>query len=119
MSWQSPRVERADFERLLREFETRLSRMTGLAAVAPAGAARKMEGVGDMIATALGEMAERIGGRARTAGADASQLGDDALRLGNAALRKLTREVERRPLMTLAIAVGVGALAFGLLTRRD
>ena len=35
------------------------------------------------------------------------------------ALRRLTREVERRPLVTLAVAVGVGALAVGLLARRD
>jgi hypothetical protein len=117
MSWQSPRIERADIERLLREFEGRLARLTGLAERAPAGAARKVEGVGEMIATALGEMAERIGGRARNV--DVSQLGDDALRLGNEALRKLAREVERRPLVTLAVAVGVGALAVGLLARRD
>ena len=117
MSWQSPRIERADIERLLREFESRLARMTGIAVHAPAGAARKIDGVGDMIATALGELAERVGGRARNV--DVAQLGDDALRLGNDALRKLTREVERRPLITLAVAVGVGALAVGLLARRD
>jgi hypothetical protein len=117
MPWESPRIERADIERLLREFEVRLMRMTGLSAQAPAVAARRAEGIGDMIATALGRMADRIGARARDA--DVRQFGDDALRLGNAALRKLTREVEQRPLLTLAVAIGVGALAVGLLARRD
>jgi ElaB/YqjD/DUF883 family membrane-anchored ribosome-binding protein len=117
MSWPSPHIERADIERLLREFESRLARMTGVAAHAPVATARKADDVGDTIATALGEMAQRLRGRARHV--DVGQLGDDALRLGNAALRKLTREVERRPLITLAVAVGVGALAVGLLARRD
>ena len=47
-----------------------------------------------------------------------SEFSDDALRAGNEALRKLTREVEHRPLVLLAIAAGVGLLAAGLLARR-
>jgi hypothetical protein len=117
MSWQSPRIERADIERLLREFEARLARMTGVAARAPAGATRRVDGLGDTIASALSDMADRISGRAHNV--DVAQLGDDAVRLGNEALRKLAREVERRPLVTLAVAVGVGALAVGLLARRN
>jgi len=34
------------------------------------------------------------------------------------ALRKLRREAEQRPLLLLAVAVGVGALALGFLSRR-
>jgi hypothetical protein len=116
MSWQSPRIERADVERLLREFEARLARMTGVAARAPS-VSHRSNGLGDTIAAALSDMADRIGGRARNV--DVARLGDDALRLGNEALRKLTREVERRPLVTLAVAVGVGALVVGLFARRD
>jgi ElaB/YqjD/DUF883 family membrane-anchored ribosome-binding protein len=116
MAWESPRIERADVERLLREFETRLMRMAGRSTSAPAAVMRRADGIGDMIATALGQMAERVGGRARDV--DVGQLGDDALQFGNAALRKLSREVEERPLLTLAVAVGVGALAVGLLSRR-
>ena len=116
MSWPSPRIERADVERLLREFESRLVRMTGAAARA-AEPPRGIDRAGETIATALGELAERVRGRAPHV--DVVQLGDDALRLGNETLRRLTREVERRPLVTLAIAAGIGALAFGLLARRD
>src|ERR1044071_319411 len=83
MTWEPPRIERADVERLLREFEARLMRMMGSARPAPALAARGAEGVGDMIATALGQLADRIGGRARDL--DVGALGDDALRLGNVA----------------------------------
>jgi ElaB/YqjD/DUF883 family membrane-anchored ribosome-binding protein len=58
--------------------------------------------------------------RARTRHVDIARIGDDALQLGNKALRKLTHEVEHRPLVTLAIAAGIGALAFALLVaRRD
>ena len=31
MAWESPRIERADVERLLRDFEARLARMMGVA----------------------------------------------------------------------------------------
>jgi ElaB/YqjD/DUF883 family membrane-anchored ribosome-binding protein len=63
-------------------------------------------------------MAERFRGRVSTLGHDVSEFGDDALRAGNAALRKLTREVDHRPLVLLAVAAGVGLLAAGLLARR-
>jgi hypothetical protein len=41
---------------------------------------------------------------------------DEAAKLGNDALRRLSNEVEHRPLITLAIAVGVGILV-GLASR--
>jgi hypothetical protein len=63
-------------------------------------------------------VADRFRGRARSFGGDVSQMSDEALRFGNDALRKLTREVDHRPLLILAVAVGVGALAAGLLARR-
>jgi ElaB/YqjD/DUF883 family membrane-anchored ribosome-binding protein len=116
MSWQSS-IERSDLERLLHEFEVKLARLTRSAARTRAGAPRAaVESLGEMIATAVADLAERIRGRARNV--DVSQLSDEALQLGNKALRKLTREVEHRPLVTLAIAVGVGALLVGLLARR-
>ena len=115
MSWQSS-IERSDLERLLHEFEVKLARLTRSAARTRAGAPRAVENLGDMIATAVADLAERIRGRARNV--DVSQLSDEALQLSNRALRKLTREVEHRPLVTLAIAVGVGALLVGLLARR-
>ena len=119
MAWQSPGIERSDLERLLHEFEARLARLTRTATRARADAPRAVEGVGDAIASALNDLADRIRGRSRPLGAEVSQFGDDALRFGNDAVRRLTREAEQRPLVTLAVAVGVGALIVGLLARRD
>jgi ElaB/YqjD/DUF883 family membrane-anchored ribosome-binding protein len=118
----SSRMSRVNnLERLLQDLEQRLSRLNKVAARASA-AAPGTANIADMIATAFGTMAERFRGRtwtvARTVGGDVSHFGDEALQIGNAALRKLTREVENRPLITLAVAVGVGALAAGLLARR-
>jgi ElaB/YqjD/DUF883 family membrane-anchored ribosome-binding protein len=114
----SSRIDRADIERLLHDFEQRLARLTRIATRASSEAPRTADRISETIASALGDLSDRVRGRTRTAGGEISQLADDALRLGNNALRKLTREVERKPLLTLAIAVGVGALAVGLLARR-
>ena len=119
MAWQSPSMERSDLERLLHEFETRLARLTRSAAHARANAPRAVEGIGEAIASALNDLADRVRGRSRHLGTEVSQFGGDALRFGNEAVRKLTREAEQRPLVTLAVAVGVGALIIGLLARRD
>jgi ElaB/YqjD/DUF883 family membrane-anchored ribosome-binding protein len=106
------RVRAADVDRLLSDLEQRLSR---LARMLPSSAsAPAIDRVGD----ALSDIADKFRNRARTAGAGASRAGEDVLHLGNDALRKLAHEVEQRPLVTIAIAVGVGALAAGLLARR-
>ncbi len=82
----------------------------------------KVERVTDAVASALTDIADRFGSRARTVSKDAGRMSErvtaDAMHLGDEALRKLAREVEQRPLVTLAIAVGIGALAAGLLARR-
>jgi ElaB/YqjD/DUF883 family membrane-anchored ribosome-binding protein len=119
MSRQSSRAGSvADLERLLNQVEERLTRLRRGAARTSAVAPRAVDRVGDSIAAALTDIAERLRGGARTAGAEASQFGDDALKLGNEALRTLTKEVEHRPLVTLAVAFGVGMIAAGLLARR-
>ena len=43
-------------------------------------------------------------------GDEAAKIGSEAAKLGNDALRCLSKEVEHRPLATLAVAVGVGIL---------
>jgi ElaB/YqjD/DUF883 family membrane-anchored ribosome-binding protein len=118
MAWSSPPVERvADLERLLHDVEQRLTRLKRTAPRNPRDVPA-FDRFGETIAAALGDIAGRVRNRAGSAGSDAAQLGDDALRLGNEALRRLTREVEQRPLVMLAIAAGVGALAAGLFARR-
>jgi ElaB/YqjD/DUF883 family membrane-anchored ribosome-binding protein len=121
MPWQiAQRARAADLDRLLDDLERRLSR---LSAILPAGASiPKADRISDAVAAALNEIADRFGSRARTFSKDAGRIGErvtaDAMQYGDEALRKVAREVEQRPLVTLAIAVGVGALAAGLLARR-
>jgi ElaB/YqjD/DUF883 family membrane-anchored ribosome-binding protein len=127
MSWHSsPASSVADLERLLHQVEDRLDRLGRRAARTSAAAPRAVDRVGDSVAAALSDIADRFRGGARTARNEASQFGDDALRYGNDALkagndalRTLTKEVEQRPLVTLAVAFGVGMIAAGLLARRS
>ena len=66
-------------------------------------AARAADGIGDAVASALSGMADRLRGGATSAGRGAAKLGQDAL-------RRLTDEAEHRPLVLMAVAVGVGIL---------
>ena len=114
------RARAADLTRLLDDLEGRLSRLSNmLPAVVPASKADRLS---ETIACALNDIADRFGSRARAVSKDAGRISErwtaDAMHLGDDALRKVAREVEQRPLVTLAIAVGVGALAAGLLARR-
>ena len=132
MSWQSLRSDRiSELEGLLRNAEASLARLNRAAARTSTPAV--VDRIGDMMAAALGEIAERFRGGSRAAsreasafgreasafGREASALGDDALKLGNDALRRVAHEIEQRPLVTLAVAVGVGVIAAGLFARRD
>jgi len=108
-----------DLEQLLQDLEQRLVRLSRVAATASSAAPDTAGRVAEMIAAALGTMADRFRGRAQTVQGDLSQVRDEALQFGNDALRRLAHEVERRPLMTLVVAVGVGALVAGLLLRRS
>jgi len=120
MPWQvAQRARAANVERLLDDLEARLSRLSGML---PSSASSKMDRVSDTIASALNEIADRFGNRTRAMSKDAGRMSErftaDAMQFGDEALRKVARGVEQRPLVTLAIAVGVGALAAGLLARR-
>jgi ElaB/YqjD/DUF883 family membrane-anchored ribosome-binding protein len=118
------RIDRiSDLERMVDRLEERLAQLNRAAARASAAAPDTATRMGDAIAGALGEIAERFRGRARSvsrsvSNTDFSHLGEEALQYGNDALRKLAKEVERKPLVLLAVAVGVGVLAAGLLARR-
>jgi ElaB/YqjD/DUF883 family membrane-anchored ribosome-binding protein len=119
MPWHiAQRARAADINRLLDDLEGRLSRLSNML---PAVASRG-DRVSETIASALNDIADRFGSRARAVSKDAGRMSEqwtaDAMHLGDDVLRKVAREVEQRPLVTLAIAVGIGALAAGLLARR-
>jgi ElaB/YqjD/DUF883 family membrane-anchored ribosome-binding protein len=108
----------AEMERRLLTLEKRLGRSAGRASSnISSGVTQATDRVGELIAAALNEAGTRFRGGARGVGAEASHLGQEAARLGNDALKRLTNEVEQRPLVMLAVAAGLGFLV-GIAGRR-
>jgi ElaB/YqjD/DUF883 family membrane-anchored ribosome-binding protein len=110
-----------EIDRRLRALENRLERVGGRAS---ASAVQAADRVGETVAAALSSMADRLrggvdsmGGEAARIRGEATKFGNEAAKLGNDALRRLSHEVEHRPLITLAVAVGVGLLV-GLASHR-
>lgn len=101
----------ADIEReisqLMRDIETRVSRLNSLTR---RGASHAASEAGDFVSDTLSESAERLRN-------GANAVTDEAARLGSDALRRVEDEVGQRPLLTLAIAAGIGFLA-GMAGRR-
>src|ERR1051325_7671279 len=119
MPWQiAQRARAADVDRMLDDVERRLSRLSNML---PAAASSKTDRLSETIASTLNDIADRFSSRARSVSRDAGRMGErftaDAMDYGDQALRRVARGVEQRPLVTLAIAVGIGALAAGLLAR--
>jgi ElaB/YqjD/DUF883 family membrane-anchored ribosome-binding protein len=100
-------AEIGDIDQRLRALERQLERVGSRSA---ASAVQAADRVGETIASALNGMAERLRGGASSMRDEAAKIGGEAAKLGNDALRRLSEEVEHRPLVTLAIAVGVGIL---------
>jgi ElaB/YqjD/DUF883 family membrane-anchored ribosome-binding protein len=94
----------ADITRRIAAIEDRLKRAGKRVAVGEA------DRVGEAVAAVLGGIAERFRSGAGSIGEETANLGNEAVKLGNDAWRRVAREVEHRPLVTLAIAVGVGIL---------
>jgi ElaB/YqjD/DUF883 family membrane-anchored ribosome-binding protein len=59
-----------------------------------------------------------IADRFRDSAGSIRSLTDDAARFSGNALRRIGDEVEQRPLLTLAIGVGIALLVMGLVARR-
>ena len=86
-----------------------------------AGMSAAGDHVGDAIASAVTEIVDRFRSGRRLAGNEAARFGNEAAKVGNDALHRMASEVEHRPLVTLAVAVGVGILigiAGGMAGRR-
>src|SRR5215813_8470168 len=101
-------------DRSLRSLERRLEEAPRRVS---ASAAQGADQVGEAIASTLDRIADRF--RNGAFGDDAARVGAEAMKLGDVALRRLSREVESRPLATLAIAVGIGILVGALSQRRS
>jgi ElaB/YqjD/DUF883 family membrane-anchored ribosome-binding protein len=103
--------EIAAIEDLMGDLEKRLRRLSG-------SGRRETSGASSDVRDFVGEALERIMHRARDSASDAtSSVADEATRIGIDAFKKVTDEVEHRPLIMLAIAASIGFLA-GLANRR-
>jgi ElaB/YqjD/DUF883 family membrane-anchored ribosome-binding protein len=98
---------RAEVGQLVYDLENRLDRLNALT---KRGASHAVDGVNTLAYGAVSGLTDRVR-------KGAQDISDDAAKLGNGAIGRVVREIEARPLLTLAIAVGLG-LAAGFL-RRD
>jgi len=103
--------EIAAIEDLMADLEKRLRRLSSSAQKEASGASSE---VGDFVSETLERIMQRV--RASTSGLTES-VAEEATKLGGDALKKISDEVEHRPLMMLGIAAGIGFLA-GLANRR-
>jgi ElaB/YqjD/DUF883 family membrane-anchored ribosome-binding protein len=92
---------------LMSDIETRVGRLNELARQSAKDAA---SGAGEFLSDSVNGAADRMRNSAYA-------VGDEAARLGGDALRRIEDEVGQRPLLTLAIAAGIGFLA-GMANRR-
>src|ERR1700716_4205551 len=103
-----------EIERRLRALERNLERFGGRTS---ARAAQTADRVGETVATALTSMAERFRNHAGSMSNEAARCGGEGAKHGTDPLPPLPSEVERHPLVTLAVAVGGGVLV-GLASSR-
>ncbi len=103
--------EIAAIEDLVSDLEKRLRRLSG-------STRREVSGASGEVSDFVSEALERITHRVRETASEATEsMADETTRFGSDAFKKLTDEVEQRPLLMLAAAAGIGFLA-GLANRR-
>lgn len=103
------RAEVADMIASLDERIARLNRLT------KQGASHAAEGANDIVLGAISGLTGRATKQAQAGVASAS---DEVARIGTQAVNRFVREIDKRPLLTLAIAAGIGFIA-GLARRPE
>jgi ElaB/YqjD/DUF883 family membrane-anchored ribosome-binding protein len=114
-------------ESRLRSLENEIERVGRKAGrSASAGMSSAGDQIGEAVASAVSEIVDRFRSGRRLAGDEAVRFGNEAAKfgakVGNDALERVASEVEHRPLITLAVAIGVGILigmAGGMAKRRN
>ena len=106
----SPDVEdmQAEVRQLMSDLEERLDRLNMLT---KRGATHAVDGVNNLVFDALTGVTGRVRDNARS-------VSDDATKIGTQAISQIAQQIDKRPLLTLAIAAGIGFVA-GLARRQD
>lgn len=94
--------------------EKRLRRLSSLSNSAEEEISDAIGHVGDFVNDALAGIMNRVRESAANVG---QSVADEASQLGNKAVKRVVDEIEHRPLMMLAVALGVGFLV-GFANRR-
>jgi ElaB/YqjD/DUF883 family membrane-anchored ribosome-binding protein len=100
-------AQTGEIERRLQALEKRLNE---IAARASTNSRDIVGDLSDVIASALSGWADRFRQGANTVGDQSTALGKDAARIGNIAIDRIEEESRQRPLVALAVALGVGLL---------
>jgi ElaB/YqjD/DUF883 family membrane-anchored ribosome-binding protein len=112
--------EIAAIEALMGDLEKRLRKINSSAAQ---HASEFSSDASEYVRESLSDIAERLqaGAQSLTGSVadEAGRLGSDALEFGGNALKRLEEEIEERPLLTLAVAAGIGFLIGMLGRNRD
>ena len=108
-------AQTGEIERRLHALEKRLNEIGSRASTN----SRDMIGdLSDVIASALSNWADRFREGASAVGDQSAALGKDAARLGTMAIDRIGDESRQRPLVAVAIALGVGIL-LGMALRKS
>ncbi len=99
--------EVGDIERRLQVLQNGLEK---LRARSTANARDTADSLGDAVSSALLGWSDRFRQGASSIGDQSAAFGKDAARYGAAALSQISKETEQRPLVAVAVALGVGIL---------
>ena len=107
----------SEIRHLASDLQDRLNRLNK---ISRQGASHASEGAQGFIADTLDSLAGKAVSEL-TSGVQerVSDFTDEATRMSNKAIKRVSREIDRRPLLTLAIAAGVGYLAGMAMQHRD
>ena len=109
---KSPSDDIAAVEELMQDLESRLRRLNAKAKADVDGGA---DDIGNLVSDTLARIAAQVRDTAETA---TDTLANQATEASTDIIKKMWEEMERRPLMTLALAAAAGYL-LGLISKQD